>query len=254
MPKMMSLALPHGVIRGGVGKTMAQEVYARLRQDILDATLEPDRKLHIRGLCTQYGVGLSPIREALSRLASERLVVQSAQRGFTVTSLNLTDLDELTRARKWLNEIGVRQSIAKGDAAWEEGVVLAYHRLSRTPRNAPDSPQIRSPAWSTAHRIFHASLLAACGSHWLLEFCETLFEAAERYRAMSRQAGSARSAHLDEHRAIMEATVARDAEAAVALLNAHFDLTATLVRATVEQGTVAPTARPRRRERAASVS
>ena len=92
---------------GGASTTLALSAYSALREEILNGTLLPGTKLRIRDLCERYSMGLSPLREALSRLASEGLAVQSAQRGFAVASLSLQDLAELVRTKKWLNERGV---------------------------------------------------------------------------------------------------------------------------------------------------
>ena len=111
--------------------TLASAAYGRLRREIIAVEIPPGSRLHTRQLCARYDMGLSPIREALSRLSSEGLVRQSDQRGFVVTQLTGADLDALTRTRCWLNEIGLRESIAHGDDAWEKSVIVSFHRLSR---------------------------------------------------------------------------------------------------------------------------
>jgi GntR family transcriptional regulator, carbon starvation induced regulator len=205
--------------------TLASAAYERLRGEVMTAQLLPGQKLNIRQLCARYEMGLSPLREALNRLSRDGLVMQSDQQGFRVAPIGIAQLDELTRTRCWLNELALRESIAHGDAAWEESVLLACHRLLRLPRqwSDEDSP-LRNVGWEEAHRAFHASLLAACRSQWLITFCEQLFDAAERYRHISRISRSER--RQDEHKQIMEATVARDVELAVKLLTAHFWATA----------------------------
>ncbi len=211
--------------------TLALDVYSRLRADIIAAVLEPGRKLRTRELCEIYGVGLSPLREALNRLVSEGIVKQTAKRGFSVASFSIEDLDELVRAREWLNEIGLRESIRYGDAEWEEGVILAFHRLKREPRFVGKelNDTSRNSGWNDAHLSFHLSLIAACRSRWLIEFCQKLFYASDRYRALSRLKSDP-DKRLEEHRQIMEATIERDADRAVRLLIDHFDATSKLVR------------------------
>ena len=172
-------------------------------------------------------MGLSPIREALSRLSSEGLVRQSDQRGFVVTPLTEADLDALTRTRCWLNEIGLGKSIAHGDDAWEESVVVGFHRLSRATRFFADS---RNPVWDAAHQAFHAAVVAASRSPWLIGYCAQLFDAFERYRNLSAFTAAARPGHGDEHKAIMEAAAGRDADTACRLWRQHYELSATLVR------------------------
>jgi len=82
----------------------------------------------------------------------------------------------------------------------------------------------------TAHRNFHSSLIAASGSRRLEQYCEHLFDGSERYRHVGRKAGIKGTNREKEHRALMEAVVARDAEAAARLITAHFERTAELVR------------------------
>ncbi|WP_162577139.1 GntR family transcriptional regulator [Variovorax sp. PBL-H6] len=231
--------------------TLSSKVYERLRLDIIHAVLPPGQKLHIAQLCTRYAVGLSPMREALNRLARDGLVTHSEQRGFHVTPVSEVHLDELTKTRGWLNELALRQSIANGDRAWEEQVVLAYHRLSRLPRAEPGTAasDINAP-WEEAHRDFHKSLLMACGSSWLLGYCEQLFDAADRYRHLSRLSNVREAVRArDEHKALMEATVERKTEDAVLLLHKHLAVTAELVRGSLAGAP--PPAAPRRRERRA---
>lgn len=211
--------------------SLASTAYHRLHDEIVSGALAPGQKLHIKTVCERYEVGLSPVREALNRLSGERLVVHTVQRGFMVTPLSERDLEDILDARWWLNEIGLRQSIEHGDDAWEERVVVACHRLSRTPRFFDTRRIERNPAWEHAHRLFHASLVSACGSAWLEEFCEQLFHAFGRYRHLSRVAAVRSPLHRDvEHSAIMDAAVSRKAEEAVRLLRDHFDKTARLVR------------------------
>lgn len=211
--------------------SLALTAYQRLHDEIVKGTLLPGQKLLIRELCNRYGIGLSPVREALNRLSGQRLVVHNEQRGFMVTPLSEVDLEDILRARLWLNETGLRRSIEYGDNEWEERVVIACHRLSRTPRFWDEGSVEINPAWEEAHRLFHASLVSACGSAWLEEFCDQLFHAFERYRYLSRVAAATSPLHQNaEHSAIMEAAVSRKADDAVRLLQEHFDKTGRLVR------------------------
>ena len=203
---------------GEAGETLASRAFLRLRQDIIEGSFTAGEKLRIRQLCETFGIGVSPMREALNRLSRDGLVEQTDLRGFSVAAVSEEDLVELTRARLWMNEVALRQSIARGDSAWEESVVLAYYRMSRITA----APASRDPAWEVAHRGFHTSLIAACGSRWMIRACEQLFDAADRYRYLSRAAHFAEGRRQDEHRPMMEAAIAREVETAVRLLQEHF--------------------------------
>ena len=212
-------------------ETHVSLITKELRQSIISGEIPPGGKLKVRELAERFGVGLSPVRESLNRLSCEWLVHHNELRGFSVSPVTEQDLDELIKARCWLNERALRESIAFGDATWEESILIAYHRLSRASRHHPAGGRNYNPDWETAHRVFHRSLISGCGSHWVIDICDQLFDVAEVYRHISR----ARSAQLDqqrshEHKPIMEATVARQADKAVELLMAHFQRTAELCR------------------------
>jgi GntR family transcriptional regulator, carbon starvation induced regulator len=204
--------------------TLASAIFSKLREEILAGSLTPNSKINIRMLCERFGVAFSPVREALNRLVSQNLVRQSDRRGFTVAPISQNELADITRARCLVNEAALRASIADGDSSWEEAVLLAFHRLLRTPR---DDLEPGPSKWTAAHKRFHASLLEGCGSTWLTGYCDQLFDAAERYRVLGMSAGGKWGDADDEHRAIMEAAIDRDAERAVSLLNAHFQKTQT---------------------------
>ena len=212
-----------------VKTTRSSAIYFDLRGAILDGALTPAAKLNVRELSDRFDTGLSPIREALNRLATEGLVHHTDNRGFVVSPVSVPELKDLTQARCWMNEIGIRKSIELGDGAWEEAVLVSCHRLSRTPRTPPDGSPGPHAAWNQAHKAFHQALIAACGSNWLIETCSQLFDSAERYRSLARLAGVSRQDPRDEHREIMTAALERDAGMAAGLLNDHFQRTANLV-------------------------
>lgn len=207
--------------------TLTTSVYERLRRDLLKAKFAPGEKLRIEALCAHYQVGASPIREALSRLSAEGIVTREELRGFRVSQVSVEDLRELTRTRCAINELALRQAIAIGDSNWEEQVLLAYHRMSRTPVYLPGTEDVSSE-WERRHRDFHGALIAACGSRWICDFSAMLFDLADRYRHLSTASGPHRNFD-DEHRAMMEAVIARNADLAVRLLNAHVSRTSEIV-------------------------
>ena len=73
------------------------------------------------------------------------------------------------------------------------------------------------------HRVFHRTLVNACGSQWLLGFRDVLHEQSERYRRLAIRRNNEKSRNVEaEHAAIVHATLKRDADAAVAALSKHF--------------------------------
>ncbi len=209
--------------------TVASTAYARVRADIIACHLPPGARLRIREVCERYDVSLSPMREALNRLSVESLVILADQRGFTVSHVSRESLQELTLTRVWLNEIALRSSIQAGGTEWEELVVLAFHRLARVTRFSNQTDAELNVDWDPPHRAFHSALNAACPSGWIRGYCEQLFDQSQRYRNLSRSIVRRLRGDDDEHRAIMDATIARNADRAVSLMTEHVTRTADIL-------------------------
>lgn len=202
--------------------TTATFVYQHLRQDILKGELKPGQKLQIDQVASRYSAGTNPVREALNRLSSERLVDRHDQRGFSVPQLSLESLRELVKTRCWLEAKALEESIANRTQAWEDNVILTYHRLSRTKVRLPEDGGDNSE-WEIKHRAFHNALIAACGSSLLINFCNEMMDHAERYRYISMViATTPRRDSNEEHRLIMEATIDGNVELAKAHLVAQY--------------------------------
>jgi GntR family carbon starvation induced transcriptional regulator len=207
------------------GPTIATAVYDQIRRDIITGVLAPGYKLGSTGLRERYNVGISPVREALNRLAAENLVCFEDQKGFHVAGVGSEDLADLIRTRCWIEEIALRESIAYGDDAWEDTIVLAYHRLSKVPRSASSESYELNPEWEKLHHAFHRAVLGNCGSPRMLAYCDLLADQANRYRQLAASISYPNRSEGDEHRELMEAAIARDVEKAIALHHAHLGKT-----------------------------
>ena len=211
------------------GSTLTEDVYRRLRADLLACRLLPGQKLKIEDLCERVGAGSSAVREALSRLAADGFVVLEPQRGFRVTPLSFTELRDLTNVRCQIESLCLRDAIERGDIDWETGVIAALHRMSRTPERAPDDPKRYNDAFAVVHTAFHEALVAACTSPWLLRIRAQLFAQHERYRWLSKPLARVDRDLEAEHSGIANAAIARRADEAVARMNAHLQLTADII-------------------------
>lgn len=208
--------------------TLATSVYDRMRHDVLTGRLRPGEKLRTDHLRDHYQIGNSPIREALNRLSADGLVELADQRGFRVASVSRGDLFELVKTRWLLEEVAIRESITSGSTEWEEGLVLAFHRLSRFPRSATDGSYSTDPEWEKLHRAFHVALVSGCGSKRLIAYCEELFDKAERYRRLAVSSVPERN-ELEEHQAIMDAALNGNIKDVVKLLREHYGRTVEVI-------------------------
>ena len=213
------------------GKTLAADAYAAIRQTIRSGTFKPGDRLRFADLQALCGMSVTPVREALARLTAEGFTVLDDHRGYSVASLSLEELRDITAARQLCEGEALRLSVTKGDADWEARVVAAHHLMTRIPQAREDIPSAMREDWEARHAAFHAALVSACGSPILLDICERLFSRADRYRRLSVSlSGGARDVE-GEHRQIMERALAHDAEGAAALLRAHYGRTAAALEA-----------------------
>lgn len=203
-------------------RTLASDVFERLRHDILESQLKPATRLRFADLRERYGVGTSPLREALMRLASDGLVVLEDHRGFHVAPVSRAKLLDIAFMRKELETKALVLGIRNADDNWEARVLAAYHALSR--RSRPDRNGSMDPEWETRHAAFHFALVSGCGSEWLLRFRAILYDQWDRYRRLSIKYAKDDRDFMREHRELMEAALERDADAATYLMNRHITM------------------------------
>jgi DNA-binding GntR family transcriptional regulator len=199
--------------------TLAETTFVRLRADILGARFQPNQKMLVERLRIEYGVGATPLREALSKLSSLDLVVAEGQRGFRVAPVSIENLLDITKTRAWIESAALRAAIASGDRHWEAQIVAAAHRLKKCPKR--DGSKL-SDAWYSENKEFHDALVGACQSPQTMAFRGQLYDLSDRYRRLSVRGGLAGRDFDAEHHRIMDAALARDATTAVAATIEHF--------------------------------
>ncbi len=209
---------------------LTQGAYEGLRTDLLACRILPGSRLKIQELCERFSVSPGAVREALSRLTSDGLVVAEPQRGFRAAPISGADLQDLTMVRIEVEGLCLRRSIELGDVNWEARLVSAFHRLSRTPERAPGDPMRSNDEWTGVHADFHLALVEGCDSPWLLRLHSQLYAQSERYRRLSIPLDNGAKRDVgQEHQALLDAALARDADRAVALLGAHLSATTNIL-------------------------
>lgn len=206
------------------GKTLASDIAHRLRNEIVTGQFKPNESLKFDALRLSFGASFTTLREALTSLAAEGLVVAEEQRGYKVAPVTIEDLFDLTHARILIDVDLIRRSIQKGDDDWEIRVISSLHRLSKIEERAPEN-YVSNVEWKLTHRQFHEALVSASGSPTLLAVRNSLFERAERYRNLSALSRPRPRDKAGEHRALMQAAIGRNADEACALIATHIQTT-----------------------------
>jgi GntR family transcriptional regulator, carbon starvation induced regulator len=203
--------------------TLTERAVEALQRDILAGALAPGARLPVHDLAARYAIGVTPLREALSRLAALGLV-SDEQRGFRVAEVSRDDLADITRARQGVEAAALRAALAEGDAEWEAGIVAARHLLRRCAEGSA-SPSGANPAFDAAHKRFHVALLAGCHSPRLLRLQSSLYDEAYRYRRVMMARFEGWAAFLRAHDELAARVMARDAKGAHDMLMAHLGST-----------------------------
>ena len=186
--------------------------YRWLKNDIIRGNFQPDEKLRMSLLTSRYALGVGPLREALSQLVAERLVTVVNQKGYRVASMSEQELLDIFDARANMEAMLVSLAIARGGDEWEADVLAKAHLLSKL--EACDASEKMLDEWDLRHQAFHTAIVAGCGSHYLLQMRERLFDLAARYRFIWLRRTVLSVEMLedkpDQHQTLTAAVLARD--------------------------------------------
>lgn len=205
--------------------TIGSQLAFRLREAIISGELEAGSKINLDKARQSFNVSLSPLREALARLISDGLVEFEDNRGYRVSQVSLTNLEEITNLREELEVFALRESIRVGDVEWEGSVMRALHKLNRAERDASRPGTLEH--WEAIHRDYHLALISGCGKPLLLQFCKTLLNLNDRYRRIFLTQTSGDRNVSQEHSEIAQGAVARDLDYATEKLRQHIHRTGT---------------------------
>ncbi|MFV0438541.1 MAG: GntR family transcriptional regulator [Desulfopila sp.] len=205
-----------------MGIDVNSSVYESLKADIVMGRLLPGSKLKIEMLKTTYGAGVNVIRESLTRLASEDLVVAESQKGFRVAEVSRKRLEGLTRLRILFEVDGMAHSLKNGDIDWETNLVAAYHKLEYIEKKMCEDDGAHQLIWSECDWQFHAALIAACGSDLHLMYHRRVFEQYRQFVMFDLKTHGFRGTGLiAEHAEILDAALGREYRRCKTALELH---------------------------------
>lgn len=196
-----------------------RDAYAALRRDIIFGVLKPGDRIVLGELKARYGTSASTLREKLLRLAEEGFVVGEGKRGYFVAGMSPEGLREIAELRALLECHALRKSFERGDTEWEANVVAAHHRLHRMEEEMKAGRTEVRETWKRYDWEFHQALIMACGMAELLSVHGSVFDKYLRYqmRLLTFRGDVA----AEEHRGLLDAALARDADRAEEILRTH---------------------------------
>ncbi len=210
---------------GGTMLTLADKAEDLLQDDIIFGRLPPGERLVLPSLEKRVGIGLTPLREALSRLVNRGLVTIEGNKGFRVAPISREDLTDLTATRSVVELGALRLSMEINSGEWQDGIVLAIHRLARIIREMEGPIRDNIMAYETAHKAFHCALISGCRVQRLTDMQSSLYDQAFRYRRLMAETGIEPSLVIAEHQKLADLALGGNVEAACMALKEHLSLT-----------------------------
>jgi DNA-binding GntR family transcriptional regulator len=208
----------------------SDRAYAELLAQIQTGALAPGTVLGEVEQAARLGVSRTPLREALSRLAADGLVVQQSPRVTVVSDVDVDDIRALFELRRALEETAARLAAARGDSA-------AFAELAEDFARTSLSGDAGRDAYYALIARFDAELDASVDNDYLTSALRTVRTHLVRVRRLARDIPERLIASVSEHRVIATAIAARDADLAAHATHVHLHNALTTILASVDAST-----------------
>lgn len=190
----------------------ADRALTLLRDEIIAGAIEPNTKLKVQHLSKRYGVGTTPLRDALTQLAATGLIVRSSQRGFHVPGLSQAKWADLMATREILETEALRLAVESPTAEWEDSIVSTFHLLAREIERLFQQDTNSIQKFWYRHVEFHAAVISACPLDNLKSLVATLYTRMIPYRRLTLTDEYSKKRLIQSHETLMRAVLDRDNE------------------------------------------
>jgi GntR family carbon starvation induced transcriptional regulator len=200
-------------------ETVGDVVFRQIRQDIISGALPPGAKIKLEQAKDRYSISISSLREILSRLAMENLVVAEGQRGFEVSPVSRQELAELADLRIVLETHAIGLSFAAGNLEWEGRIVAAHHKLAAAERKLLSGDTSRTIDWVKYDWEFHQAIVSACNSATLMQTLSSVFDRFLRYHMLAKTFRG--PAVVDDHKRLFDLALRKNVQGANEIVRTH---------------------------------
>jgi len=200
-----------------VMRLMREEVYERIRAEILSCVLRPGSQVQEGDLAARYGVSKSPIRDALLRLQEQQLLEVLPRKGYRVKPVSIIEVREMYEMRHILERSCVSRIVEHASDA----DLLTLDQFRHMPAN------VSLESWIAHNRQFHTSLADICGNSRLAGITREIIAQFDRLIFVQMEHEQPEAGHFQEfvkeHAAIVDALQRRDKRLVVALVKDHVE-------------------------------
>ncbi|QAZ41359.1 GntR family transcriptional regulator [Methylibium sp. Pch-M] len=194
-------------------RALYEQVAEALRTRILSHRLAPGSWIDEKALAVEYGISRTPLREALKVLAAEGLVTMKLRRGAYVTEVSARDLTEVFHLLALLESDAAAAAASRLTPEQLAELETLHEQLER---NLGDRDR-----FFAANERFHLRLLELADNRWRVQMVADLRKVMKLNRHHSLFKQGRLEASLNEHRQLMAALRAGDAEQAQQLMRRH---------------------------------
>ena len=199
------------------GRSAADLVHAALRDEILTLAREPGSQVNEKQIALAHGVSRTPVREAILRLANEGLIDIVSKSGTYVSRIPLANLAEAIVMRRALEEVSVRAAVEKASASQILGLKAVLARQEEALAIGDQA------GFHAADEVLHEAIARSGRFPGIWTVVQQIKLQVDRYRRLTLPQTGRIARAIAEHRAVVEAIEARDADAAAAAMRAHID-------------------------------
>ena len=164
--------------------SVTENIFKKIKNDIVFGNLEPDQKLKLNLLQKEYNVSISILREVLNRLCGDGFIIYIVQKGFFVSPISKKDLYEIADLRIILETHALEISIKNKDYEWEAELLGAYHKLNHAENELEKNNLNAKSLWTKYDAEFHQMLIKKCNSLNLIRIHEVIFDKYLRYQLL----------------------------------------------------------------------
>jgi len=200
--------------------SLALQCYEQLQQEIIQGVLLPGMKLKVIPITQRFGIGQSPVREALSKLSAFGLVEVEENKGFRVASVSEVDIRDTYKVFTAIEITALIWAMKLGDVHWEANIIAQFHKLSLVECSEKKVPHT---LWVERNYDFHVALISGCQSETLLEMRRHLYMKFDRYCQMAYQLLDDSLYNNECHQQLLDAVLQRDSKKAVKLMDHHIN-------------------------------
>lgn len=194
-------------------------IYRQLRMDILGGLFKPGQVLRQEELARRFSASRVPLREAMSRLHADGLVVLRPRRGYAVTALEAHEIVEVFELRIVVEEhAGAVAALARTDADIADVKRILTEMEALDPRAGTYLYD-----WARLNSAFHSRIIESSRRRHLAKFARTLRDTVEPYVLIEAHMTGDVAAAQTEHREIFEALKAGEAHALARLSRSHVE-------------------------------